>query len=505
MSTSSSPTRSRAHARAGLALASGGLLALAMAAPISHADAATLPSGCTQTGQTVTCTYKYTGGEQTFTVPTGITTIDSTAIGATGAPAFFTPSGAGKGAKVTGNLTVAPGQSLYLEVGGAPTTGTGCYPGDACQGGFNGGGSSRYGGGGGGATDLRTVSSAGTDSLDSRVLVAGGGGGGGTSERCQTSDSTAAGGSGGDAGTDGTGGQNCPGFAPTSTGGGAGTPTSGGAGGVSTYEGQTSTGSSGSLGTGGNGPTFIDTAGGGGGGLYGGGGGAGSLASGQAPHPTVVGASGGGGGSSLVPAGGSQTVTTDPASITISYTVPAPKLRFDAHAYGINLALGRYYRYGPTAPADLTCTTTPGSITGSARHQITTATGTRGADGTQDAHATSTLTAGQPGLTLSGTIKTVADATTTGNGTTVTATGSTTYTAAKVDGTKIPYKPAPNTVIPIHGGTLTLNEQTPIKDTAGNTIGIQVTALDLHDGALHITLGHTTADLTTAGTTCPSS
>ena len=57
----------------------------------------------------------------------------------------------------------------------------------------------------------------------------------------------------------------------------------------------------------------------GGGGLYGGGGGA-IL---NVTEFANTAAGGGGGGSSLVPAGGSQTLTSSPASVTISYVVDA--------------------------------------------------------------------------------------------------------------------------------------------------------------------------------------
>ena len=300
---------------AGLALAAAVIPAgLASAAP------AALPAGCTQSGATVTCSYGYTGAEQTFTVPDGVTMVQATAIGAAGAASFFTPSGAGRGAQVTGELTgLTSGQTLYVEVGGTPTT-TGCYPGDGCVGGFNGGGSNgHYGGAGGGASDVRPASSAASGSLSSRLLVAGGGGGGGAMQFCGDGPE-AAGGAGGDAGQPGAGGGICPSSTATSTGGGAGTSTGGGAGGVATYNSQTSTGHPGSLGTGG--ASAAGTAGGGGGGLYGGGGGAENFFDINL-HGNVSAASGGGGGSSLVPQGGSHALTSSPASATISYTVPA--------------------------------------------------------------------------------------------------------------------------------------------------------------------------------------
>ena len=94
-----------------------------------------------------------TGAEQTFTVPTGVTSIDVTLVGGHGANPWFGRGAGGTAAQVTATLTVNPGDTLYVEVGGN---------GNGNSGGFNGGGSGVfYGGGGGGATDLRTVSCAG--------------------------------------------------------------------------------------------------------------------------------------------------------------------------------------------------------------------------------------------------------------------------------------------------------------------------------------------------------
>ena len=124
---------------------------------------------------TISQTFTSTGGEQTFTVPSGITSVHVVAVGARGGTGGF-------GAMVTGDLTVTPGAVLYLEVGqnGVPNA-SGTHA-------FNGGGSSGNASGGGGATDLRGCSLAnpgcvptGNPATDPRRLVAGGGffGGGG--------------------------------------------------------------------------------------------------------------------------------------------------------------------------------------------------------------------------------------------------------------------------------------------------------------------------------------
>ncbi|MDB4401271.1 DUF5011 domain-containing protein, partial [Akkermansiaceae bacterium] len=219
--------------------------------------------------------YHYTGGVQTFTVPAGITSISVDAYGASGT----TGAGqAGKGGRVQTNLTVTPGDTLNIYVGGSRV-----YQGSVVsQGGWNGGGNgpgSNYGGvgfPGGGATDIRI----GGTALSNRVIVAGGGGG-------------PANGSG--AGGDGGG---LVGQSGTNSGGGGGSQTTGGAraSGHSSY-----LGGSGVLGQGGAGNA---NSGGGGGGYYGGGGGSFTSSNGR---------SGGGGSSYTDPTLSSSVVHTQGA------------------------------------------------------------------------------------------------------------------------------------------------------------------------------------------------
>ena len=120
--------------------------------------------------------FTFTGSEQTYTVPAGVTNVTITAIGgAGGTPASGAGLPGGRGATVTGIVAVSPGQVLYVHVGGT---------GDLLAGGYNGGGT---GGatqeglkawGGGGASDVRTApESAGGASLEARLIVAAGGGG----------------------------------------------------------------------------------------------------------------------------------------------------------------------------------------------------------------------------------------------------------------------------------------------------------------------------------------
>ena len=212
-------------------------------------------------------TFTYTGSEQTFTVPLGVTSMEVKAVGGRGGD---DNGRGGPAARVTGELNVTPGETLYVEVGGTGGEGS-----EYNSGGFNGGGSG--GGGGGGASDVRTSPRSSGLSPDDRLLVAGGGGGGGRT-------GFYSGGNGGGAGTAGE-------SIPANVGGEPGTQSSGGHGG----EGGCSGGESGFLGEGGAGGSFSYPGGGGGGGYYGGGGGGAGCSNGGA---------GGGGGSSLVPAGG---------------------------------------------------------------------------------------------------------------------------------------------------------------------------------------------------------
>src|SRR5262245_50860907 len=62
-----------------------------------------------------TVSFSSTGGEQTFVVPAGVSSVDVVAVGGSGAAASST---GGRGATVTGTLSVTPAQVLYVEVGG---------------------------------------------------------------------------------------------------------------------------------------------------------------------------------------------------------------------------------------------------------------------------------------------------------------------------------------------------------------------------------------------------
>ncbi|MFH0888259.1 MAG: glycine-rich protein [Planctomycetota bacterium] len=205
-------------------------------------------------------TFNYTGGQQKWVVPTGVTTIKVDVRGAQGGNGYTADSDGGNGAQVQTTLAVKPTEILYIYVGGQGSRNG--------SGGYNGGGSSGAGtyasGGGGGASDIRQ----GGTALSNRVVVAGGGGGGGYS--------------GGGYGGYVAGGQGGIGSLG-STGGDGGTQSAGGAGGYST-------GTDGTIGVGGNsGSGDLYCGGGGGGGYYGGGGGGGAIGG--------MGSSAGGGGS----------------------------------------------------------------------------------------------------------------------------------------------------------------------------------------------------------------
>ncbi len=301
--------------RRGLLTAIAGLGASGL---LASASVAALPPGCSQSGQTVACTY--TSGSNPFSVPSGVSSIHVVAVGGTGG---LNPAGtdAGHGAVVISDLALPAGSTVYAVVGGngvvgAPGAGGGGQGGTAYPCSFDnpppgcilGTGTS---GGGGGASDVRTSQ---TD-LSSRLLVAAGGGGAGGA-------SGGAGGSGhgsGGVGADGAGGS-----------GGSGAGGAGGAGGTVPSPCQPhmgcvpgTAGSAGALGVGGAGgiggafggclcSILFGTGGGGGGGGWfgGGGGGGGGTGSGG----------GGGGGSNLVPSGGSQSIdTTVVPMVQISY------------------------------------------------------------------------------------------------------------------------------------------------------------------------------------------
>jgi Glycine rich protein len=294
-----------------------------------------LLAGAASPAHGATNTFLYTGAEQMFMVPGGVTSMQVTAIGASGGTGVGNDPHGGLGEQVSGEVEVVPGQALYVLVGGSGQNGE-----EGGEGGFNGGGAgdSSSGAGGGGASDLRTVSCGLScpgemPSLESRLLVAaGGGGGGGAGEET-------GGGAGGDAGSAGTGSDT-----PANEGGGAGTETEGGAGGY----GEGNTGEPGDLGLGGNGAAAGGGGGGGGGGGYFGGGGGGAGV-----H--FFGGGGGGGGFSLVPEGGAMQVVEAAPKVEITYTLVPPSIEI------VSPANGAAYTQGQAVTATYSCTPPEGT------------------------------------------------------------------------------------------------------------------------------------------------
>ena len=116
-----------ARCAVGLVVAAALFLAAVLVAEPARAA---LPSNCAQTGTTVTCTYSYTGAEQAFTVPADVTSVHVVAVGAAGATTVFGGAPGGRGAVVSGDLSVAAADTLYVEVGGTAVFDPArCYPG----------------------------------------------------------------------------------------------------------------------------------------------------------------------------------------------------------------------------------------------------------------------------------------------------------------------------------------------------------------------------------------
>lgn len=250
-----------------------------------------LVGGIATTG---TATFSYTGGVQTFTVPQGITSLNITCYGASGASGVGAGAGTGGlGAMSTGNLAVTPGQTINIFVGGA---------GSNAGGGWNGGGNpgSPEAGGGGGASDVRANGTLPAN----RVITAGGGGGGGAAG-CSIPYAGGNGGAGG--GGLGFNGANSP-------TGGAGFGGSIGVGGLQGPGCGSFVGAPGTVPNGGAGQAIgcvaVPSGGGGGGGyVQGGGGGGGSLGTTLCSGNDKGGGGGGAGGTSDV-SGVTNTVST---------------------------------------------------------------------------------------------------------------------------------------------------------------------------------------------------
>jgi hypothetical protein len=204
-------------------------------------------------GNDVTHTFNFTGSAQTFTIPSGVTSISIETWGGQGANTSYS---GGLGGYAKGDLSVTPGEVLNLYVGGQGGVYSVGDQGSWTAGGWNGGGLGyRYGRGGGGASDIRK----GGTALANRVIVAAGGGGASNASQCYGGEG---GGYTGSTGLRFNSGD--PGFC-----GQGGTQSAGGA--ACTNYGSAAAGGPGQGGNGGTSGNADGT--GGGGGYYGGGGG----------------------------------------------------------------------------------------------------------------------------------------------------------------------------------------------------------------------------------------
>lgn len=255
--------------------------------------------------------YSYTGSDQSFTVPSGVTSLNVKIWGAGGGGSY---GSGGSGAFISGTLTVTPGQTLIIAVGKG-----GGYSTSGVAGGYGGGASSGPGGGSGGGYSGIFNNSV---SLTNTLVICGGGGGGGYFDF-----STYGGGGGA------TTGISAGNYSASYTGGTGGTTSTGGAGGI--YNGSPTNPRNGTAGTalqGGSGnAAYSYGGGGGGGGYYGGGGGYGGNS------PSFY-SSGGGGGSSYY--SGSFTLSSNVAgNIDTSGNIVYPPSNTDPD-YITGIAIG---------------------------------------------------------------------------------------------------------------------------------------------------------------------
>jgi hypothetical protein len=304
----------------------------------------------TRLGTIVTDTFDYTGGEQVFVVPMGITAMTITAEGAKGGSLLTSDETGGFGLPAIASRAVAvmPGEKLYVEVGGkgansnAISAYCGTIPCFLSPGGFNGGGpggavgmdwGSGSGAGGGGASDVQTTSGPATpqnsNAFSSALVVAAGAGGDGGygAENGSRDGGPGAGGnagatgatSGADRGTGGDGGEPGTPLVPGEGSPGGAAAGSMGVPGDAGLRAHTDIGGAGGGGTddvrSGGGTSVVLAAsgggGGGGGGLQAGGGaGGGAIFDDGTPMDAYAGGGGGGGGGASYAAGGPITLAS---------------------------------------------------------------------------------------------------------------------------------------------------------------------------------------------------
>lgn len=250
------------------------------------------------TAETRGLEYVYTGQDQTFTVPVGVTLLTVDVSAAAGGLAGFHPDvSGGSGGRWIGTIIVSPGDVLTLRIGGQPSA-------DTTAGGWPDGGDSysstngSEGGPGGGSTSIWR----GSELL--LIVGAGGGAGGG-----ESTELFGRGGNGGSA----TGEDGQAGNTTGTTGGKGATQAAGGAAGASPSSADTlpTAGTVAKGGTGGRNNGWYNGGGGGGGYRCGGGGGAAADAEGanlgSAEGYERTCGSGGGGGSTFAAAAATET------------------------------------------------------------------------------------------------------------------------------------------------------------------------------------------------------
>ena len=297
-------------------------------------------SGLSYSQAIIRDTLFFTGAEQNYTVPCGVTNLTIDAFGGKGADGTSggnnsTGGVGGLGGHAQGILSVSTGQSFSVFVGGQAIGVNGGY-----NGGGNGGnaGSAFGAGGGGGSTDIRF----GGNTVNDRILVAGGGGGGGTvgCESLNASGGNGGNGGGGNGGNGNDASQTINNNVVSAGGGGGAIGVSGGSAGIGCngFLGTTGQNSLGSIG--GNGGisqtcccfTFysVPNGGGGGGGYDGGGGGGGGSAGDVGCLTNDKGAGGGGaGGTNFVSSAFTNPVMINGSNngngyVVFSYENPTP-------------------------------------------------------------------------------------------------------------------------------------------------------------------------------------
>ena len=300
-----------------------------------------------------------------FVVPDGVGSVTITAVGGAGA-AGTTANNAtapgGVGGSVTATYPVTAGDTLYVQVGGAGTSGIN-QPGGNGRGGVGGGGNGgvthssykgagEYSGGGGGASGVST-----TPNCSQWLVVAGGGGGGGAGHKVNAT-LTYNGGRGGNGCASlpgscapaGTGSYLAPyvaeaggagGAQPDNHGGAAGSAAGGAGGNLQGGNGAESGSGGVAQGDGGGG-------GGGGAGYFGGGGGGGGGHS--------AGGGGGGGGASFAISGGSGPsyglgAAGQNGTVTIT-PVAKPQVPISLSVQATAVTWGQADRLTATLPAD---------------------------------------------------------------------------------------------------------------------------------------------------------